>query len=242
MIRRTFDATFLNTVANHPEVRPWLGGEGAIDLSETINNADNFALICGHGGFVLRSLGGGVYEVHSQFLPDSGTAAIRAMRAALRWMFTRTDAVQIVSQVPDNNDAAKGFARAGGLKQIFRREHGLLGPASYVGIRIEDWAQGANELEAVGDEFHHLLETAKIESGSSLPQHPDDPAHERAVGAAVEMCRAGNSAKGVAFYNQWALLAGYMPIRLVSVAPLVIDVVDAVVGLENGKMEVLLCR
>jgi hypothetical protein len=58
----------------------------------------------------------------------------------------------------------------------------------------------------------------------------------------MRMIRAGNAEKGVEFYNRWARFAGYALIFAVSLQPVVIDVVDAVVGLGPEGMEVLLCR
>jgi hypothetical protein len=56
------------------------------------------------------------------------------------------------------------------------------------------------------------------------------------------MALAQNPRKGVWAYNRWAVFAGYLPIALVSDAPVVIDVVDAVVTANGPDMEVLLCR
>lgn len=240
-IRRTFDPAFLNEVINHPAVRPYMApGDEPIDLTPVVSNPANFALVTEGGGFVLHCHEPGIYEVHSQFLPDHrGGHAAKAMRAGFDYMFTRTDATRIITQVPDNNDAAKGFAKLAKFRPMFRREEGLLGPTEYMGLGIEEWAQDTLALEADGERFHSTLEKAKKRAGSDLVAHGHDPAHERAVGAAVRMIEAGNAQKGVAFYNRWARFAGYAPITLISTQPTVIDVVDAVV---NDEMEILLCR
>jgi hypothetical protein len=242
MIRRTFDPVFLTEVVNHPEVRPWLAGEGPLDISERVLDADNFVLVSEFGGFILVRHEPGIYEVHSQFLPGNGTHPIKAMRAAQEWMFTRTDCQAIVSKVPEANKAAKGFAITGGLRPIFRRAKSDLGPCEYVELALMDWAMRTKALEAHGERFHAFLEAAKATEGSQLPTHPHDPAHERAVGAAMLMIERGQPQKGVAFYNRWARLAGYAEIELLSEAPVVVDAVDAVVGIGDTGMEMLLCR
>jgi hypothetical protein len=242
LIRRTFDPAFLNSVINHPEVRPWVGGEGALDVTETINNPSNFALVTDGGGFILIQHEPGIYEVHSQFLPEGRRETRRAMRSGFDYMFTRTDCQRVITQVPDNNPAAAALAKAAGFREMFRRDDTPRGPSSFMGLTAEEWAQGNRSLEVDGEEFHRLLEEAKKKSGSELPVHPHDPAHERAVGAAMRMIRAGNAEKGVEFYNRWARFAGYALIFAVSLQPVVIDVVDAVVGLGPEGMEVLLCR
>lgn len=237
MIRRTFDPAFLNEVINHPEVRPHVEGVGVLDVSAQALNPANFVLQSEFGGFILMMHEAGRYEVHSQFLPGNGTHPVKAMRAAQEWMFTRTDCEVIVSKVPKANRAAKGYAIAGGLRPIFERAG-----AEYVELTVMDWAMRSRGLEAHGERFHRILEAGKLERGSELPTHDHDPAHDRAVGAAMLMIERGQSAKGVGFYNRWARLTGYAEITLISAAPLVVDVVDAVVGLGDDGMEILLCR
>ncbi|WP_374407425.1 hypothetical protein [Pelagerythrobacter sp.] len=241
-IRRTFDASSLNEVANDPAVRPTLGGEGDLDLSDLVSDPTNFALVGEHGGFVLTPLSPGNLEVHSMFKPGRGSATIAAMRSAMEWVFTRTDCVAIWSKVPKSNKAAKGFARAGSLRALFERNHELLGATEFCEVPIMRWAMNNPSLETHGERFHSLLETAKREAGSNLPEHPHDAAHERAVGASLLMFERGQPGKGAAFYSLWARFAGYQPITLLSVAPVAVDVGDAILGLGQEGMEVLQCR
>ncbi len=240
VISRTFDPAFLNRVANDPAVRPSLGGEGELDLSELVSDPAGFALVTDEGGFVLQPRGPGHYEVHSLFLP--GSAAVPTMRAAQEWMFTRTDCTSIWSKVPDSNKAAKGLARAGGLRSIFKRDDARLGDTSFVELNVMSWAMNNPALAKRGERFHNLLEKAKKERGSELHVHPHDEAHERAVGAAWLMIENGQAAKGVGFYNLWAGVAGYQTIQLLSLAPVTVDAGDAVLGLGQNGVEVVLCR
>lgn len=249
-VSRTVNAALLNRVANDPAVRPWLSCEemgvpadAPIDLSEAIRDLSNVALVTNGGGFLLHARGGGDYEVHSMFLPEARSGTVAAMRAGMDYMFTRTDCQKLITKVPDDNKAAANLAAAGGFKPVFRREavwNG--GGVSYQALTIDDWAMANAGLEADGEWFHRKLEEAKKAAGSELPIHGHDEAHERAVGAAVRMIRAGNVAKGVAFYNRWARLAGCPEIGLLSMTPVVLDVVDAVIELRDGDMEILTCR
>ena len=241
-VERTFDPAFLTTIANDPNVRPWLGGEGPLDLSAEIKNPANFAFVVDGGGFVLIRHEPGIYEAHSLFLPEARSGAAKAMRDGLSYMFTRTDCVKIVTQVPDDNAPAAALARLGRFSPMFRREDAPRGPTAFVGLSIDDWAMNTRDLETDGDWFHSAIERAKIEQNSSMPDHPHDPAHERAVGATVRMIKAGNIGKGVIFYNRWARLARYPLISLISAVPPVLDVGDAIATLNGDKMEVLLCR
>jgi hypothetical protein len=242
-IRRTLDATFLNRVANDDAVRPWLLGEGQIDLTVLVNDLANVALVTHGGGFFLHQISPGEYEVHSMFLPDARGGTVEAMRAGFAYMFTQTDCHRIVTKVPDGNKAAAGLARIGGFKPLFRREGCWNGRGvAYHAITLDEWAMRAEALEDEGAWFHNRLEDAKREAGSQLVQHGHDPAHERSVGAAVLMFRAGRIGKALAFYNRWAAFAGYTPITIITESPTVLDVGDAVIELRNGDMEVLLCR
>lgn len=248
MIRRTLDPTFLNGVCNHPDVHPWLGHEGPIDLGPALLNPDNYALVCEGGGFVLMQHEPGVYEVHSQFLPEAKGQAIEAMRHGFDYMFTRTDAHTIFSQVPDNNKAAQAMAKHAKFRPLFRRERGPLGPSQIVALTIDEWAQGNASLEVDGEWFHSEIEKAVKAVRPDLPDHPEDKSHDRAVGAAVRMVRRGNVNKGIALYNRWARLAGQTPATVISTTPVVIDVsepavgLSCVIGLEGEDMEILLCR
>jgi len=241
-MHRTFDAAFLNAVANDPEVRPFLGGNEEIDLSIVAADPTNFVLIGDRGGFVLTPVSAGQYEVHSLFLPNSGTKPVSCMKAAQDWMFTRTDCTAIWSKVPKSNRAAKGLALIGKLGCVFERDHQMFGPCEFVELSLMRWAMNCAALESHGERFHTFLEQAKAEQGSELPKHPHDPAHERAVGASLLMIERGQAVKGVAFYNLWAGVAGYQQIALLGLSPVVIDAGDAVVGLGENGMEILLCR
>lgn len=232
MIKRTLDPTFLNSVANHPEVRPWLMGEGPLDLSPIISSPGNIALQAEHGGWVLQCISPAVYEVHSMFLPEGRGANVKAALAeALDYVFSATDCRQLVTRIPVNNPSAAALGKIAGFRPWFGDRYR---------IEVEDWAQSSKACLDAGEWFHDRLEAVKKEQGSALEVHEDDPGHDHAVGAAVLMCKSGNAAKAVWHYNAWAAAAGYSPITLVSVNPMVIDVVDAV--LEGPNMEVLLCR
>jgi len=243
-IERSFDANFFNEICNLPEVRPWLGGDGPIDVSPVVTNPLNYALRAEHGGFILECVGPGIYTVHSQFAAKGRGSTVAAMRAGFDFMFCRTDCMRIQTQIPDNNAPARNLAAAGGFRPWFRKEHdSRLGPSQWGALDVQDWIGSEAALEEDGRRFHDLLESAKAASGSELPTHDYEPAHERAVGAAVRMCTHGQARKGIMLYNLWARAAGYAPVVLLSDAPPVVDALDGVVAMkEGGAMEVVECR
>jgi hypothetical protein len=244
MIGRTFDPEFFNRICNLPEVRPGLGGEGEIDVSALVTDPRNYALRAEHGGFILQAHGAGFYSVHSQFAAEGrGQHVIAAMRAGLDFMFTRTDCMRIFSYCPDNNPATLQLALKGGAKPWFRKEHDdKFGAGIVVAWDILDWATATPDLEVEGRQFHEAIEDAKIQADSPLPVHDDEPAHNRMVGTVSRMCHRGQARKGVVLYNLWAAAAGYAPISLISDNPPVVDVIDAIVGITDGKTKVIECR
>jgi RimJ/RimL family protein N-acetyltransferase len=240
MIERTFDAEFFNRICNLPEVRSGLGGEGELDTTPIVTDERNFVLRTEHGGFILMPHGAGFYSVHTQFAAEGrGRHAVAAMQSGLDFMFTRTDCMRIFSHCPDNNPATLALALKGGAKAWFRKEHDPLGPGTVVNWDVMDWATNTPDLEADGKQFHDLLEAEKTKAGSTLPVHDDEPSHDRMVGAVSRMCHRGQARKGVILYNIWCGAAGYAPITLLADNPPLVDVVDGVVGIENGVMKVL---
>lgn len=249
MIHRVFDAAFLNQVANHPEVRPWLGGEGEIDFQPALNDANNIGLVTDGGGWLIHKLGPGLYECHTQFLPDQrGRHVVAAMREGFRYMFTETDCMEVVSRIPDGNRGAEGLAQAAGFREIFRRERCWPKPGdeqgvSFRSLSFDEWRALDPELEQIGQALHEQFENAKLTWGVTSPGHPDDDAHNRAAGASVLMFQRNNPHKAVLTYNRWAAFAGYPPISMLSLNPLLIDLGGMLVTLSAaGGMEVLQCR
>lgn len=245
------DADRLNDVANDPAVFPWLGfvGQlGDLDLTPVVENPANIALDCDHGGYVLVNQGGGQYEAHTLFLPSGRALAYEAAVAGFRYLFTATDCIRIVTKVPAGNPHAAAHAKRCGFEEVFSRPAVWAGQSgaedvSYQELTLDCWLSRSDPAAiAKGRWFHDELEAAKIASGSIREVHEDDEAHDRAVGAAVLMFQAGNAAKAAWHYNRWAALAGFAPLSVLSLNPLVVDVVDAVVEVTSAGMEVLKCR
>ncbi len=254
VLRRVMDAAVLNRVSNPPSVRPWLGGEGKVDWSPIVEHAGNVALVNEHGGWVFQQLMPGLYEAHSQFLPEGrGRPMFEAAREAIRYLFTHTECTEIVSKVPLANAGAVGLSRWSGFEERFRREGAWTSvngaPATavaYVGMTLDAWKKRDPACLHRGQWFHAQLEAAKHAAGSALPVHPEDESHDRAVGASVLRFQAGNPRKAVATYNKWAVFVGYAPIALLQEHPVIVDVGDAIASLkpaaDGWALEVLACR
>lgn len=243
------DPALLNRVINDPSVRPWVGGgDVELDVTPWTSNPANVILVNEHGGFCGIKQEDGVYELHTNLLPEGrGAKAFHAAREAAHYLFTRTDAHEIVTKVPAFNRRADRFVRTFGYTERFRRSNAAIGPdgpcdVTYFAYTIDQWLATDDLLPLYGEWFHRRLEEAKIAAGSTLPVHDDDPAHDRAAGAAIAMIHAGNAAKGVWFYNRWARFAGYATIELLSINPVIVDVRDAIIEISHDNMEVIQCR
>lgn len=250
IMERSMDVAHFNTIANHPEVRPHLGGDVPVDVTAILNDAKNYGFKTAHGGFVLTNLADrtGRYNVHSMFTPEGrGAEAIEAMRETSEYMFTRTDCTEGRTTVPVDNPSAFALARRGG----FERRFGLARmpwateetkAADFLALSLERWTMTALEPLKIGRWFHDALHRVKDASTSALVNHPEEEAHDRMVGAAVMMVMGGQVRKAVAFYNCWANMANYATIEVLSEQPAVIDVRDAIVEARPDGMQVLLCR
>jgi hypothetical protein len=117
MLERSFDADFINAVVNHPEVRPYIGdGPDVLDLSDAIEQQQNWFLMGEHGGFALIWSAPGVYEVHTFILPEGrGAWGAKARNEGID--FARDHgAAMLWTKVPPKAPHVARFARQGGMK------------------------------------------------------------------------------------------------------------------------------
>ena len=64
----------------------------------------------------------GLYAVHTVSLPEGrGREMLTARSASLREMFTKSDAVEIVTVVPAGNKGADVWASHAGFREVFVR-------------------------------------------------------------------------------------------------------------------------
>lgn len=249
LVSRHINADHVNIIANHPDVRPWVaGGTDAIDLTPVVDISANILLLNEHGGCFFERVGAGIFEVHTLFLPEGrGPAAVAAVKDALHWMFTQTDCIELQTKVPSGNKGALGLVRAIHGTLQFHRDAVWPGPSGMVGcgfysLGINDWAGKCDAAMEAGHWFHDKLEQAKAAQGAAMPVHDDDDAHDRYVGATVEMILAGQIDKALWFYNRWARFAGFAQVKQIAANPAIIDIQDAVLAIKPNDFEVLLCR
>lgn len=227
MVTRHITAKWMNAVLNDDAVRPWVAdvAEGPLDITPQVANQDNVLLMGEHGGCFFIKTALGSYEVHTACLKSGRGKWIFAFaRHAVSFMFTQTDAVEIMTRIPATHPAARMLAVKTGLRYEFTRDDHCLFmgenvPVDIYSFRIQDWMPNADGMQEIGHDFHEKLNAAVAASGQIGEPHADDPNHNQYIGACVLMLRAGQIHKGVACYNRWAFASRHQPVILLSMSP-----------------------
>lgn len=247
MIRREYDAKNLNAILNDPRVRPWVAdaAKGTLDLSPQVANKANVLLTGEYGCAFFFGFGGGLYELHTQVLPEGRGAWVHAFgRACANYIFTHTDAWEVLTRVPQGHIAAKAAALEQGFRLQFTRpsECNFRGKLVDVGIysmTILDWVERDTTLVQQGRWLHERMHEEAQRLGIKTPPHEDDENHNRYVGACIEMAMFGQAAKAVPFFNRWALVSRHATIQLLSLEPPTIRFDVGIMRLMGGDIEIV---
>lgn len=231
-IERRFNAEALNVVANDPSVYPWVRGllEGTLDLTPLAANPENVLLEGEFGSMMFLPVAPAIWELHTQVLPAGrGPWTLGLGRAALLYMFTATDAVEILTRVPEGNVAAAVAAKRGGFAAVWRMSDGWVFdgktvPTTIYGLTLQQWLAGPWSAPLEG-------ESARFTAAAPGQGEDEPPLREdarRPLGFALAAIRGGQPLKGCAFLNRWAGIAGFPPAGVVSQEPLRISLGGAV--------------
>ncbi len=241
---RSLDPLPFQHIANHPEVRPWLGGQGELDLAPIVENTDNYAFLTENkdGGYLLIKKAPGLYEAHTMALRSArGRPMFRLMQDGFGVMFMATDCIEVVTLVPKGAENVSRWADLAGFREVFTRPKAFMlidepVDASYRSLDYLSWCFKDDRNRKMGEDFHTLLHNAGV------PDHPDDPAHDYVVGATIGGCMEGNIIKSMTWYNRWAAHAGYFQPTILSVNPPMIDQGNAIIQIVGGRLDVLKVR
>lgn len=252
-IERSFDAHFLNRVANHPKVQRWIKGyeKVPLDLTAAVDDRNNIQLVGEHGVMVFHFLQPGLYECHTLVMPEGrGEWTLRFVNACLFIMFTQTDCMEIMTKVPKGNVRALALVKAIHGVYDFTSPQGWVMdndpvPADIYTMHAQDWVRFADGLPERGAWFHSRLQEEFARFGKTEPVHPHDDWHDRHVGAAAEMILGGVPGKGLVFYNRFAKASGcYAPMEYVGQAQdgaLVLNIASALLCVRNKNFTVTSC-
>ena len=228
----TADEALIERICNDPSVRAAAADGAPPCVARPYLTPPSFCVVGDEGCFLAKHIESTRYVIHTNLLPSlRGARAVEASREALAIAFLQTDALELDTIVPGNIRHVDLFARQMGFRYQFSRadfwpQGGKLHDAAFFTMTVMDWVfSGA--CEGAGVEFHQRAD--------GIVNHPPDPWHDMAVGAAVKMARAGRPDKAVAVYNFWARLAGYRQISIASRNPLRIDIHSCVLLVEGDQ-------
>ena len=115
-MRIAVSPTFLESVANLPRVRPYIGpGTHRFEAGESW--ARTVALEWAEGGVVFLRESPRVYSAHLVFAPKTPDPAGK-LRAALGYLFTTTDCLRVIGETPARYRHVRKTAERAGLKHI----------------------------------------------------------------------------------------------------------------------------
>jgi hypothetical protein len=218
MLKRSFNPELMHDVLNHSSVKDGAQIKGNADITSIIQNKENVVLQNEYGGFIIIKKMPGIYEWHTQFLPEGRGEPVRnAAKEALRYMFIETDCVRVISYAYT--------APARKLAEEFLKKRGNTNGMTYYSLDYLDWVETDQEAKRIGEAFHEMV---KDETN-----HDDDEIHDYHVGAACLMATTGNIDKAQALYNQWALMSHYEPIHIEHRQPLIIRVKDMYITMRD---------
>lgn len=187
-IGRDTDGRAVNRIVNHAAVRPWMVGTPAGDNGEPLDLAPlardpRHRLLIGepeaYGAFMCVQLLDGVYEAHAAVMPEGrGQWTLEFAEAALHHLFTATDAVEILTRVPQGHLASLTLVRRLGFACRWSRPscrfRGRDVPYTVWSLVMQDWFPA------------------------------DDASRETVL---QDMLRAGCSRKAAVWHNRFAFLS-----------------------------------
>lgn len=214
MLQRSSDAAkFADLAAICGDLHFAEGFFGPHELHAAVADPQNFAFLGERVGFLFLHLYTSAYEL--VILPDpslSDDELGAQLREAIMLMMTHTDCRELLSRVPPMNVVSRRALVATGFEQTFQTV------TNYV-LTLEKWAFLEPRIAEVGERFHVELSR----QGVGAPAGDRGPADsgvkfDAAVfaGILVACALSGMPAKGVYFYNRWAI---YQRQPLASSAP-----------------------
>lgn len=157
---------FLQSVMDHPAVRPWLGPDG-VDSSCQLSAIfdQGIGIEFDGGGFFFHRLGDGVVEVHTFFLPHTKGVAGFCDEAA-EYLFCGTEVTKIVTKVPEDNAPARKLTERVGFRLDYVRpaafiRGGIAHDVRHYSWDADLWARSINDPKAIMARCAELGDTNK---------------------------------------------------------------------------------
>lgn len=229
-IQRSFDPEVLNAVVNDPAVYPWVHGgkEGPLDLTDIVKDPRNVLLAGEHGSMLFMPMAPGLWELHTQVLPSGrGAWTLGLGASAFGWMFTHTDAVEVLTRVPVGNVGAASAVRRAGFSEQWSQADGWVYEGKDVGVGIWSWtlqqwlrSEFAIWLDTMAEDFLAVLAPGVETRADAI----------RPLGYALAAIRGRQALKGCVFLNRWGAIAGFPPAFVASTDPLTVSLGGGLFG------------
>lgn len=171
------DIPFINSVLNHPKVRPhiWTGTE-ELDSTEALELMWT-VIVPGKGVMMAEALGDGLYLGLTAFLPEAwGIEAVTGMRQAIRKIFTDTDCNRLFGSVKSNNQRAGRNLIGLGFKEVGLKGNRITGHIDYLDLLDEEMFKETAKAGWGGKALYWWGVKSKIENIPPIfPAHPELP-------------------------------------------------------------------
>lgn len=120
MNEKTEQVQMLNTIANQPEILPFVApGYWRVDMADFFERPGNMMLGNDRGVVLFAPMGEGLYNCHFLFTSSMrGADALKAIKMAFSSLFTYRNCVAITGLIPRENRASRAMARALGCRPI----------------------------------------------------------------------------------------------------------------------------
>jgi hypothetical protein len=182
-----------------------------------------FSVIGDGMGWLFDHVGIGTYEGHSSILPEKrGPATLARFRDCMDVVFIKSNALEVFTRCPLTNPATSKLAQALHYNHLYNAE-GIWGGGDMEvwSLPITKWAAKNRRHIEKGKWLHAEFER----NGALHEEHEDCEMHYQMAGIAIEMALHGNAQKGAHVYNIWAAMAGYDPVEVLCLDPLIMRTV-----------------
>jgi len=224
----TENAEEINAIMNAPGCREEHFPPGFLENNpnarhdcQPVLDAGGFSIVEKGAGWLFNMVGVGTYEGHSAILPEyRGQRTLTYFDKCIDTAFVETDAMEIITRCPSEDPTTNAIAKRLRMNMLYTAA-GIWGGGDMevYSLPLSVWASKIRtRYVEKGKWLHEEFER----NGSLHEDHEDDDTHFHYAGLAIEMGQRGNAPKGAHLYNLYAQMAGYDPIMILCLDPLVI--------------------
>jgi len=122
-IERSYDIELITRIMTNPAVYSFVSDDGSPDVGAFCAHDDEaiyYLLVLDdervRGLYMLHPMNYITYEIHTCLLKSCrGESADEAAKLVLKWVFTNTPCLKVITNVPENNPLALKYAKRAGL-------------------------------------------------------------------------------------------------------------------------------